>query len=280
MHRPDDPTLLSAVANATADALAEAEIRLPEDVERALSAAYGRETRPVARGELGNILENIALARKGRTLICQDTGIPVIYLTIPSDVPYTRAIEDAVARGVRIATEKVPLRPNAVDPCTRRNYGDNTGPGIPSIHVTPGDHLTVTVLPKGAGSENVSRIGMLLPTRTSDVERFVVETVALAGGRPCPPVILGVGIGSTFDGVAALAKEALLLPIDSMDPFEQELCDAVNALGIGPMGLGGDTTALAVKVRKGACHTASLPVAVNVQCWASRRATRVVEGWR
>ena len=280
MRPPDDPALLSAVAEATAEALAEAEVRLPADVERALSAAYERETNPVARGELGNILENIALAGKGRTLICQDTGIPVVYLTLPPSVPYTEALWESVARGVRIATERIPLRPNAVDPCTRKNTGDNTGPGIPAIHVRPGDRLAVTVLPKGAGSENVSRLGMLLPTRTEDVERFVVETVALAGGKPCPPVILGVGIGSTFDGVAALAKEALLLPIDTMDTFEQELCDAVNSLGIGPMGLGGDTTALAVKVKKGACHTASLPVAVNVQCWACRRATRIVEGWK
>jgi fumarate hydratase subunit alpha len=133
------------------------------------------------------------------------------------------------------------------------------------------------VLPKGAGAENVSRIGMLLPTDAGAIGRFVAETVLLAGARPCPPVILGVGIGGTFDGAAALAKEALLLPIGTMDGFEQQLCDAVNTLGIGPMGLGGDTTALAVKVRTAACHTASLPVAVNVQCWAARRATRVVE---
>jgi fumarate hydratase subunit alpha len=280
MIHPDDPALLSAIADATADALAEAEVRLPADVEQAIRTAHDRERNPVAKGELGNILENIALAKRGKTLICQDTGIPVIYLTVPPDVPYTSALEEAVARGVRIATEKVPLRPNAVDPCTRKNTGDNTGPGIPAVHVRPGDQLTVTVLPKGAGSENVSRIGMLLPSRKKDVLQFVVETVALAGGKPCPPVILGVGIGSTFDGVAALSKEALLLSIDTMDPFERELCDAVNVLGIGPMGLGGDTTALAVKVKKGACHTASLPVAVNVQCWACRRATKVVEGWR
>ncbi|HTY52642.1 MAG TPA: fumarate hydratase [Methanomicrobiales archaeon] len=280
MHRPDDPALVSAIADAVAGALAEAEVTLPPDVEQAIREAHGRERDPVAKGELGNIIENIALAKKGKTLICQDTGIPVVYLTLPPGVPYTSAIGEAVARGVRVATERIPLRPNAVDPCTRKNTGDNTGPGIPAIHVKPGDELTVTVLPKGAGSENVSRIGMLLPTRTKEVAQFVVETVALAGAKPCPPVILGVGIGSTFDGAAALAKEALLLPVDTMDPFERELCDAVNSLGIGPMGLGGDTTALAVKVKKGACHTASLPVAVNVQCWACRRATRVVEGWR
>jgi len=144
---------------------------------------------------------------------------------------------------------------------------------MPAVHVTPGVRFEVTVLPKGAGSENVSRIGMLLPSQAKDIPRFVVETMLIAGGKPCPPVILGVGIGGTFDTAAALAKEALLLPVDTMDPYEQEICDAVNALGIGPMGLGGDTTALAVKVKRADCHTASLPVAVNVQCWACRRAT-------
>ncbi len=114
---------------------------------------------------------------------------------------------------------------------------------------------------------------MLLPSQAAGIPEFVAETMLIAGGRPCPPVILGVGIGGTFDAAAALAKEALLLPADTMDKYEQELCDAVNALGIGPMGLGGDVTALAVKVKRAACHTASLPVAVNVQCWASRRAS-------
>jgi fumarate hydratase subunit alpha len=142
--------------------------------------------------------------------------------------------------------------------------------------VKPGDRFTVTVLPKGAGAENVSRIAMLLPSENDGIERFVVETVLCAGGKSCPPVVLGVGIGGTFEGAAALAKEALLQPIDHMDPLEQKLCDAVNCLGIGPMGMGGDTTALAVKVKTAACHTASLPVAVNVQCWACRRATREV----
>ncbi len=119
----------------------------------------------------------------------------------------------------------------------------------------------------------MSRLAMLLPADKNKIPMFVAETMLIAGGRPCPPVVLGVGIGGTFDDCAALAKEALLLPIDTMDPFEQELCDVVNSLGIGPMGLGGETTALAVKVRTAACHTASLPVAVNIQCWAARRST-------
>jgi len=199
--------------------------------------------------------------------------VPVVYLTIPPRIPYTEDLLRAVSEGVEQATSIVPLRPNVVSPCTRHNTRDNCGPGMPAVHVRPGKRFTVIALPKGAGAENMSRQAMLLPTGKNRIPEFVAETMLIAGGRPCPPVVLGVGIGSTFDGSAALAKEALLLPIDAMDPFEQELCDTVNALGIGPMGLGGKTTALAVKVKTAACHTASLPVAVNVQCWAARRAT-------
>jgi fumarate hydratase subunit alpha len=196
-----------------------------------------------------------------------------MYLTIPPDIPLTRGLYEAVAQGIRRATKEVPLRPNVVDPVTRHNTGINTGPGMPAIHVKPGDRFTVTVLPKGAGAENMSRIALLLPSEKNQIEKFVVETVLIAGARPCPPVVLGVGIGGTFDGAAALAKEALLLPLDKTDAFEEQLLHAVNRLGIGPMGLGGDTTALAVKVKTAGCHTASLPVAVNVQCWANRHAT-------
>ena len=273
MVNPADQTLLSALADATEKALAKAEIRLPPDVLAALRRAAAAERDAIARRELGNILENIALAEERQVPICQDTGVPVVYLTLPPDVPFSPALVDGVREGVRRATAAIPLRPNAVDPITRQNTGDNTGAGMPPIHVVPGERFTVTVLPKGAGSENVSRIGMLLPSQAAGIPEFVAETMLIAGGRPCPPVILGVGIGGTFDAAAALAKEALLLPADTMDEYEQELCDAVNALGIGPMGLGGDVTALAVKVKRAACHTASLPVAVNVQCWASRRAS-------
>ncbi|MDD1658533.1 MAG: fumarate hydratase [Methanomicrobiales archaeon] len=277
MRDPADPAVFEAIVRATRDALAEAEVRLPPDVIAALERARSRERNPVARGELDQILANVALAADLKAPLCQDTGVPIVYVTLPSDLPYTLHLHRAIAEGVRRASREVPLRPNVVDPLTRKNTGDNTGPGIPVIHVRPGNELRITVLPKGAGAENVSRIGMLLPTEAGTIPRFVAETVLLAGGRPCPPVILGVGIGGTFDSAAALAKEALLLPVDTMDDFEQQLCDAVNTLGIGPMGLGGDTTALAVKVRTAACHTASLPVAVNVQCWAARRAGRVVE---
>jgi len=273
MQTPAEEEMYAALADATFRAMREAVIYLPPDVKRAIRNAATKETDPVARGELENIHKNIAEAEHLGIPLCQDTGVPVVYLTIPATIPCTTDLFDAVAAGIRRATEEVPLRPNVVDPLTRKNSGDNTGAGMPAIHVMPGNRFTVTVLPKGAGAENVSRIAMLLPSEKDAIGKFVVETMLLAEGRPCPPVVLGVGIGGTFDGAAALAKEALLLPIDRMDAYEQKICNAVNRLRIGPMGLGGDTTALAVKVKTAACHTASLPVAVNVQCWACRRAT-------
>jgi len=273
MQTPEKLDLCAALADATFRAMQQAVIYLPPDVKRAISKAVSQESDLVAQGELANIQKNIEEAERLGIPLCQDTGVPVVYLTIPPDISLSESIFDSVAAGIRRATEEVPLRPNVVDPLTRKNTGDNTGAGMPVIHVKPGNRFTVTVLPKGAGAENVSRIAMLLPTEQDEIEKFVVETMLLAEGKPCPPVVLGVGIGGTFDGVAALAKEALLLPIDQMNSNEQHICDAVNRLRIGPMGLGGDTTVLAVKVKTAACHTASLPVAVNVQCWACRRAT-------
>ena len=268
---PED--LQAALADATCRAMMDAVITLPPDVKRAIEKAAAGETSSIARGEYGNITQNILAAGRLGVPLCQDTGVPVVYLTLPPSVPYSQALFDAVAEGIRRATQEIPLRPNVVDPLTRHNSGDNTGAGMPAIHVRPGEKFTVTVLPKGAGAENVSRVVMLLPSQTDKIKEVDVETMLIAGGRPCPPVVLGVGIGGTFDGVTALAKEALLQPIDQMAEFEQQICDAVNTLGIGPMGLGGSTTALAVKVKTATCHTASLPVAVNVQCWANRHAT-------
>jgi fumarate hydratase subunit alpha len=263
----------TALADATFEAYRKAVIRLPPDVLRVIKRAAAAETNAVARGEFANILKNITEAERLGVPLCQDTGVPVVYLTIPPDVPLTRDLHKGVAEGVRRAPREIPLRPNVVDPLSRHNTGDNTGVGMPAIHIQPGDKFTVTVLPKGAGAENVSAITMLLPMHQYGIEGFIVETMLKAEGRPCPPVVLGVGIGSTFDGATALAKEALMLPVDTMTTYEQGICNAVNRLGIGPMGLGGDTTALAVKVKTASCHTASLPVAVNIQCWAHRHAT-------
>src|SRR5512137_1006312 len=271
MQKPDP--LISALADATFEAYRSAVIRLPPDVLRIIKKAAAAETNPVARGEFSNILTNIEVAEKLGVPLCQDTGVPVVYLSLPPDILLTQSLYDAVTEGIRRATAEVPLRPNVVDPLTRHNSGDNTGVGMPAIHIKPGKKFTVTVLPKGAGAENMSRIAMLLPSQKDQIEKFVVETVYLAGSRPCPPVIVGVGIGGMFDGAAALAKEALLEPVDTITDYEAGILCAVNRLGIGPMGLGGDFTALAVKVKTAGCHTASLPVAVNIQCWANRHAT-------
>jgi len=273
MSSPEDADLFERITSATAKAISIAEITLPPDVLSRIVVASERETNPVAKRELAHILENIKLAEERQAPICQDTGIPVVYLTLPPQVPFSSEIAEAVRRGVREATVQIPLRPNLVDPVSRHNTGTNTSQDMPAVHIIPGDRLLVTVLPKGAGSENVSRIKMFTPSEKDRIAEFVVETALQAGGRPCPPIILGVGIGGTFDGAAALAKEALLEPVDSMTEEEEHICTMVNSLGIGPMGLGGQTTCLGVKIKTAGCHTASLPVAVNIQCWAARRAT-------
>ncbi len=251
---------------------------LPPDVLAALEASAQIERDPGARRELGRIIENVREAGACTLPMCQDTGVPVFFAKMGFIVP---GFEDAVARGVRRATEEVPLRKNVVHPLTRQNTGDNTGNGMPYIHYAygPPDRIELTAMPKGGGSENMSALAMLTPAGgLSAIKRFVLDTVVRAGGKPCPPVIVGVGIGGTSDECMALAKKAVLRPVGSRGPdpavarLEAELMYAINHTGIGPMGLGGDTTALAVHVECAHCHTASLPVAVNFQCYAARRA--------
>lgn len=266
------------VVGAVVDVLRRAETELGDDVVKALKHAYKNETEEIARRNLAAILENIDAAGKLKVPMCQDTGLPVFFVEIGRELCIDFDLKGAVAEGVEIATREVPLRPNAVEPLTRKNPRNNVGDGMPQVNVdfVDGDSLRITVLPKGAGSENVSALKMMLPGQVNEIPRFVVEVVKKAGGKPCPPIIVGVGIGSTFDGAAKLAKKALLRDITRMDEYEMRILDAVNSLGIGPMGLGGKTTALAVLVEKGYCHTASLPVAVNIQCWANRRASVVL----
>jgi fumarate hydratase subunit alpha len=255
-----------------------ANTKLPADIGWALEAAAGWETEEIACTQLGAIMENVKKAEHLGLPMCQDTGIPVFYVRGRFDSSIAREI----ARGVERATKAVPLRPNTVDPITRENQGSNLGEGMPLIHFIPtdDDFTEISVLPKGAGSENMTRLGMLNPADGIDgVKRFVVDSVLDAGGRPCPPSIVGVGIGGTSDRCVEMAKEALLSPLDSENPdpalskLEEELFIALNSSGLGPMGLGGATTVLGVKVRKAFCHTASLPVAVNIGCWATRRAS-------
>lgn len=253
----------------------EAHTNLPDDVKSALKIAYKKENNPVARLMLGSILKNIDEAEKRGVPMCQDTGIPIFFVEIGKERSMEFDVVETIKRAVREATEKIPLRPNVVHPTTRENTGNNIGVGIPEIKwdVVEGDVLKITYFPKGAGSENVSRACILKPSDVDGVKNFVLKSVYEAQGLPCPPVIVGVGVGGSFDGCALLAKKALLKPIDCMSDCEIELLDSINSLGIGPMGLGGDTTAIGVKIMWSHCHTASLPVAVNLGCWANRRAT-------
>ncbi len=257
--------------------IVKAHTEIPEDVEKALRIAYEAEESEIARKNLGIILENLEIAKKSGVPICQDTGLPIFFVEIGRDLRLDFDIKKVVSVAIRNMTQKI-LRPNAVHPMTRANSGDNTGLGVPIVNceIVDGDRLRIVYFPKGAGSENVSMLRMLLPMEARRIKDFVVEVVANAMGLPCPPVIVGLGIGGSFDLSAKLAKKALLRRLDSMNDFELEILDAVNDLGIGPMGLGGKTTALAVLSEIAHCHTASLPVAVNIQCWANRRAEVVL----
>jgi len=264
-----------------ADLLRKAEIELPDDVVDALRKAEASEESEVARSQLQAILKNIELAKKHGVPMCQDTGIMIFFVELGTEFKLDFDLEAAIREAVILATDEIPLRPNAVEPLTRRNSENNTGAGIPDIHwkLVPGNKLKVTAAPKGAGSENMSSLRMLNPTETGSIKNLVLETVLNAGGMPCPPLTIGVGIGGSFDAAARLAKEALLEPLDApLDSFEKEILQAINALGIGCMGLGGSTTALSVHVKTAHCHTASLPVAVNIQCWANRHASIVFGG--
>ena len=270
--------LLEPTEDVVVNLLRLANTKLPMDIGWALEAAAGWETGEIARTQLGAIMENVKKAEHLGIPMCQDTGIPVFYVKGRFD----SSIASKIAEGVRKATASIPLRPNTVDPLTRENQGSNLGEGMPVIHYIPEDvdYTEVTVLPKGAGSENMTRLAMLNPADgVEGVKRFVVDSVLDAGGRPCPPSIVGVGIGGTSDRCVEMAKEALLAPLDADNPdpvlakMEEELFAALNSSGLGPMGLGGSTTVLGVRIRKACCHTASLPVAVNIGCWATRRAS-------
>ncbi|MBZ3935571.1 fumarate hydratase [Methanimicrococcus blatticola] len=284
-----------AVSDAVAEILKISETTLPKDTLAAINRAAAKESDTIAKAQLEAILKNIEIAGEKSVPICQDTGIFIFFVEIGRDLHLNFDLEGAIRNGCAKATETVPLRPNVVDPLTRHNTKNNLGDGLPEMNYAfvPGNSLKITVAPKGAGSENMSALKMFTPTEIPKIKEFIVKTVLDAGGKPCPPVILGIGIGGSFNQSAKLAKVALLEKLrdpdaekdptaendsDIYDEFEKEILDAVNDLGIGCMGLGGDTTALSVRVKKASCHTASLPVAVNVQCWANRHATAEYNG--
>ncbi|MFP3946529.1 MAG: fumarate hydratase [Archaeoglobaceae archaeon] len=252
-----------------------AETELDDDVVQALKKAYQREENEVARINLENILKNIEVSEQNKVPMCQDTGLPVFFVELGRDFCPNFDLNKAIRDGVVRATKEVPIRPNSVHPISRENSGDNTGMHMPIINVdiVEGDSFKLTFMPKGAGAENLSAFNMFLPGNADRIPHFVAEVVKNAGGKPCPPLFIGIGVGSTFDGAAKLAKKALLRDVTQMSDYERVILGKVNMLGIGPMGMGGESTALAVLVEMGHCHTASLPVAVNLQCWANRRAS-------
>ena len=259
-----------------------AAVQLPPDVKVAIKRAYREETNETGKIQLEAIVKNIELAEKANTPMCQDTGVIIFYVKVGAQEKGLDKIETALINATRRATKEGSLRPNAVDPFTQKNTGDNTGRFIPYINweITQGDTVEITAFPKGGGSENVSTLGMLTTSEgVNDLKKFVVDSVIKAGAMPCPPTILGVAVGGGADIVMRLAKAALLRPLDQPNPIpelaqlEKELYEAANSTGIGPMGLGGKFTVLGVKVDYAHRHPASYPVAVAFQCWAARKAT-------
>jgi fumarate hydratase subunit alpha len=253
--------------------------KLPADVEEALKRIFNEETEAAAKMQMKAILENLKLAEQTGTPMCQDTGIHVFFVKLG---PECGDIGGIIRKAVERGTKEIPLRPNAVHPLTRKNPGNNLGVHMPYINYEPGDekYLEITVMPKGAGSENMSQMAMLTPSSgVKGIKEFALNTLLRAGSNPCPPVLIGMGIGGSADICMSLAKKALLRPLGSRntDPavasLEKDLYEALNGIGIGPMGLGGRNTLLGVQIEHAFCHTASHPVAINIQCWAARRAT-------
>ena len=261
----------------------EANCHLGEDIESCIGRCYVQEPWPQAKEILGHIIENFKIADSENLPVCQDTGMACVFLRIGQDVHIDGDLTEAVNEGVRQGYSEGFLRKSVVrDPLDRVNTGDNT-PAMLYTELVQGDTVEITVSPKGFGSENMSKIAMLRPSDgVQGVKDFVIKTVEEAGPNPCPPIVVGVGIGGTFDKAALLAKKALLRPIDTRNgakfyaKLEEELLSEINALGIGPQGFGGQTTALAVNIETMPTHIAGLPVAVNINCHVTRHKTEVL----
>jgi fumarate hydratase subunit alpha len=261
----------------------EANFELGQDVLDAFQKAKEKEESPAGIEILGQLEENASIARQERVGICQDTGIAVVFVELGQDVHLVGGnLNDAINEGVSQGYREGYLRKSLCHPFTRENTGDNT-PAVIHVEVVPGDRVRLIVAPKGGGSENMSRVTMLTPAvGKKGIVEYIVQRVKESGSNPCPPTIVGVGIGGTFEEVALLAKKALLRPIGSENPdpelasLEREVLGCINRLGIGPQGLGGRTTSLAVHINMMSCHIASLPLAVNIQCHAHRHKETVV----
>lgn len=269
------------IIQAVKQAVIQANTRLPVDIVQALQSALDNESSPRARRLLGIILENAGMAARENMALCQDTGMVVVDVEIGQEIMVQGGrLDAAINQGVRDGYQQGFFRKSVInDPFQRINTGDNT-PAIVHCNMVGGDQLKITVLPKGAGSENMSRLGMLKPAEgLNGVKDFILQVVKEAGGNPCPPVIVGVGVGGNMEKAALLSKKALIRPVNIRNPrediarLEEEMLKAINALNIGPQGMGGNTTALAVNIEVYPTHIASLPVAVNLGCHSTRRVT-------
>ncbi len=266
------------------DMCIEANCKLNTDIKNALKCGLERESNPLGQSILNNILKNAEIAKEENMPICQDTGMAVIFIKVGQDVHLTGgSLNDAINEGVRQGYKDGYLRKSVVlDPILRGNTGDNT-PAVIHTEIVDGDKVEITIAPKGFGSENMSAIKMLKPSEGREgIIDFVVDTVRSAGGNPCPPLVVGVGIGGTFEKAAYLAKSALLRDVDSKNPdeyyseLEDLLLEKINMLGIGPQGYGGSTTALGVNIETYPTHIAGMPCAVNINCHVTRHLTRVI----
>ncbi|OAA92356.1 fumarate hydratase [Clostridium ljungdahlii] len=274
MREVDVSTITKAVRNLCIDA----NYYLSEDVKKKIKECEEEEKWPTAKDILGKILENIDISKNEDVPMCQDTGMACVFVTIGQDVHIVGgSLEDAINKGVGQGYVEGYLRKSVVsDPINRVNTKDNT-PAVIYYEIVPGDKLNIKVAPKGFGSENMSQIKMLKPADgLKGVKDFVIKVVKDAGPNPCPPMVVGVGIGGTFDKAANLAKKALVRPLSERNEnkfysdLENELLDKINSIGIGPQGLGGKTTALAVNIETYPTHIAGLPVAVNINCHVTR----------
>jgi fumarate hydratase subunit alpha len=267
----------SDIADRVAEMVVRANRVLPPDVLTAISRAKGNESSPSGREILGQLEENAALARESGLPLCQDTGTAVFFVELGEQCRVEGAsLREAITQGMVRGYQDGLLRKSMCHPLTRKNTGDNT-PAVIHVDLVEGDGLKISFMAKGGGSENMSRVTMLSPAQGwKGIKEFVINRVAEAGPNPCPPTVLGIGIGGSFELAPRLAKQALLRPLDQPHPdpeiarMEKELLDEINSLGIGPMGLGGDTTCLGVRINMAPCHIASLPLAVNVQCHSAR----------
>ena len=273
----------SLITEAVKRLCVDANCHLTRDIKDSIKSSYEKEEWPQAKEILERIIENFDISDNYNQPVCQDTGVACVFLKVGQDVHIVGDVNDAINEGVRQGYGEGYLRKSVVrDPLRRVNTGDNT-PAMIYYDIVPGDQIEITVAPKGIGSENMSRIGMLRPSDgLQGVIDFVCKAVEEAGPNPCPPIVVGVGIGGTFDKAAYLAKKALIRPVDvpNEDPYyselESTLLEKINALGIGPQGFGGRTTALAVNIETFPTHIAGLPVAVNINCHVTRHKTEVI----